>query len=90
MIVYLLVLHILAHTEDVPGSYCTSSLILHIGSLYRLYRAINRINDYLVLKIVRVKDIFLSFQNQRKWADFETEEQTCYTHVTLSEATGSG
>ena len=33
---------------------------------------INWINDYLVLKIVREKSIFLSFKNQKKGADFET------------------
>ena len=76
-----LVLHILTHTEDVPGSCCTSSLILR-----SLYRMISWIDNYLVLKIVREKGIFLSFQNQRKGADFETEEHTCYTYVTLSEA----
>ena len=65
----------LVHTAN-PRSYCTLSL----------YRVINWINNYLVLKIVREKGIFLSFQNQRKGADVETEEHTCYTHVTLNEA----
>ena len=49
---------------------------------------INWINDYLVLKIVREEGKLLSFQNQRKGTDFETEKQTCCIHVTLSEATG--
>ena len=53
-----------------------------------LYRVIICVTDYLPLKIVREKGISLSFQNQRKAADFETEEHTCYTPVTLSEATG--
>ena len=40
--IYLLVLHILACTDDVPDSYCTSSLLLHIltcmaHSLYKVF-----------------------------------------------------
>ena len=30
LMIYLHVLHILAHTEDVPDLYCTFSLVLHI------------------------------------------------------------
>ena len=64
-------------------------LVLHIlaHTVHSLYRVINWINDYLVLKIVREKGIFLFLQNQRKGAEFETEKHTCYTIVTLSEAT---
>ena len=41
LMIYLLVLHILACTDDVPDSYYTSSLVLHIltrmaHSLYRV------------------------------------------------------
>ena len=41
LMIYLLVLHILASTDDVPDSHCTSSLVLHIltrmaHSLYRV------------------------------------------------------